>query len=118
MGKRMSFALAAATLLFVGAGCAAGQQVSTDVNAVPVNNAQPDTVQAGANVNAGIDAGVNAADKVVIPATIDASVDAILKDGSAEIDAHKDVENDASEVDSDKASAKAFGTASYDNEIK
>lgn len=109
-GKRISLALAVGTLLFVGAGCTADQQVSTGLT--PENPSQ----QAPAMVDTGVRA--NAAAKVEIPDSVDASVDAILKDGSDETDAQKSMESDAADADSDNASAKAFGTASYDTETK
>ena len=101
--KRISFALAAATLLFVGAGCTAGQQLSTGTTP----EAQPGSAKVNQNVNATV--------KVEVPTTIDSSVDAILNDAGAEIDVQKGIEDDAADVNSDTVSAKAFGTASYDS---
>ncbi len=109
-GKRISFALAVATLLLVGAGCTADQQVS--IGSVPEHRAPSMPAKIGTQAN------VNAMAKVEIPTTVDGSVDAIESDGGTELDAQKGVESDAADVDSDSASAKAFGTASYDTDTK
>jgi hypothetical protein len=111
-GKRISLSLAVAALLMVGAGCTADQQVSTDTTSAPARQERPADMKAGAEAN------VKAEAKVAIPTTVDSSIDAIIKDGGAEVDAHKDLENDAADLDSDSASAKAFGTASYDTDTK
>ena len=109
----MSFALAAASLLLVGAGCSANPQASVGTKQPTTHVPGSENADAAARPEQG-----NVSAKPEAPSTVDASVDAIISDGAAENEAQKGMEDDAADLDADRDTLNSYGSASYDVETK
>lgn len=103
MRRYAAYAGLLASILLVGAGCAAKQ---------------------GANVNVGADVrmedeggkngGMEGKIEVEGSSDVDGTVNAIMMDLDDEKEANAEIEKNAEEVESDKAELNAYGTSSYE----
>lgn len=96
MKRNLAYAAAVAALLLVGAGCTARESTTTELE------------------QQGRPAAPEGAMKPKAEGSVDATVDAVIKDAGDEQELQRGAENDATELDADKAELNAYGDASYE----
>ncbi len=98
MKRHVTYAVALAALLLVGAGCAARKQPGVGAGVPPT----------------GVRGAMEAKSEVKAEGTVEGTVDAILKDSEDEKAAQKEAEGDASDINADSAELNAYSDSDYD----